>query len=165
MRLPRACNSSPWVTRHHGFLALSPALWLQRQPCCLVPGSGIQISVRADGGPWGHDMWICLYCCITDYRNLVDQNNTSLFSYSSVGQKSKIIFTRLKSRCRWARAPFEGSRGKSVSSSFPSSRSCLHHWLVAASFICKASVVASSLWPLLSSLLLLILTLIFLLPS
>lgn len=49
-----------------------------------------------------------------------------MLSYSSVHQRCKMDFTRLKSRCLQACIPFEGSRRESISLPFPPSRSYLH---------------------------------------
>lgn len=68
----------------------------------------------------------CLYCRITDYRKFSVLNSMNLLSYSSVGQKSKIVFTGLKSGCQQVHVPSERSRGEPVSLPFSACKEYLH---------------------------------------
>ena len=89
---------------------------------------------------------------IINYCKLGGLKQHTFISYNSGGQKSKISFTGLKSRCQQNSVSSGGSRGQCVSLSFPALRDHLHflsHWPhitpTSASFLMTPSLTLTSL--------------------
>lgn len=75
---------------------------------------------------------------LTTNHHKLSQNNTNLLSYSSVGQKSTVDLTRLKSRHWQSCIPSSSFKGESVCLPFPGSGGCLHS-LACGPFLCLQS--------------------------
>lgn len=72
------------------------------------------------------------------------QCTISLLAYIFEGQKSKISFSGLRSRCQLSWFPSRLSRGELISLPLPALEASCHPWLVAPSSTLKASIIASS---------------------
>lgn len=94
-------------THHHGIFAFP-----------------IKMSATSTYGKW----WVHMFheylqqfpiATVTNCTNLLTQNNTTWFSYSSVGEQYETDLTELKLRWRQGWVPSGGSRGESVFQPLP----------------------------------------------
>lgn len=63
---------------------------------------------------------------VTNYYKFIGLKQYTALSYSSAGEKSKMVLDALKSRYQWGSIPSGGSKGEFISLLFPAFSDCMY---------------------------------------